>query len=874
MSIFTATAILFGLRFFALGLNFKTIFGGAYRVAISNEAIYSFLLYFVLIAIVLVLQKNYKHLSEPLKARFFIFYGFCYGILALLNHKILNKNYYYLLLVEKVKFAQLSDMIISDLFFDPPFVGFSLLWMLLLFIVSRKHSLDNIIVILWSLPFVALTISGANLTLIFMTSSLLAGIAGYYSFKQKFSNRWFQFQGVVFAAVLGVLYFSEPFTSKPMVIATAILVLFIWLACYAMIRACNKFKSPGSYFLSWLIPVFFALITSQLIPLTYTHFWFVCSYLVFAGNGVFVAMANLFIMAAIVGLFFPKLSRPVFNLLFIPLIVLFLSDAIAFYMTGLRISRHTLLWIQSYLSSLLKIADNMIEWQFFLLLLIIPAFFIALTRHLNNNQQNYNKPLSALFVFIILSVPASTIAYHSMKFMQRPMLLDAYRFFLASLPSPDFLKPDIPNVTEMLAGLEKIGSKSQNDFQMPKESSKKMNLVLIMLESVNCRYLSLFGHDENTMPRLEKFKNRMELFPLFFSNYPESSNADLALMNGLFPPAYIYLLNKLEYRSETMVSALKKAGYHCTLFVSEFITNSGLTAFYRSQNYDLIFGSNNIPGISPENMWAWGIKEDVMVTKISEYLASKTDFASQPFFLYYRTTFPHVPFDSVTDQYLEFSTADMAQGSYVGRFKNCLLYLDDQLARLIEAIDDMPFKENTIIAIVADHGSMLGEAEYGKAVGHGATLAPEITNVPFIIIYPEEKGMKINSTIGSLTDLRTTLLKLINCPDDSPSFNQGKDLLGKKSDAPIFLSSLYQRALIENDRYYWYPYAEDLAAAEILTISVDGAKASFTELPVTEKQELTSKHEQLIQFFKLQNTLMTHIESYNAELKKLSTESE
>lgn len=44
-------------------------------------------------------------------------------------------------------------------------------------------------------------------------------------------------------------------------------------------------------------------------------------------------------------------------------------------------------------------------------------------------------------------------------------------------------------------------------------------MVLIFLESSYNKHLSLFGSSEETQPLLSKYKDRMELFPNFFSNF-------------------------------------------------------------------------------------------------------------------------------------------------------------------------------------------------------------------------------------------------------------------------------------------------------------------------------------------------------------------
>jgi glucan phosphoethanolaminetransferase (alkaline phosphatase superfamily) len=64
--------------------------------------------------------------------------------------------------------------------------------------------------------------------------------------------------------------------------------------------------------------------------------------------------------------------------------------------------------------------------------------------------------------------------------------------------------------------------------------SSRPNVLLIVLESSYNRYLSLFGAADETQPLLKKYKDRMELFPNFYSNFPNSLQARFSVLSGLY----------------------------------------------------------------------------------------------------------------------------------------------------------------------------------------------------------------------------------------------------------------------------------------------------------------------------------------------------
>ena len=55
------------------------------------------------------------------------------------------------------------------------------------------------------------------------------------------------------------------------------------------------------------------------------------------------------------------------------------------------------------------------------------------------------------------------------------------------------------------------------------------------MESSYNQHLSLFGSREETQPLLSKYKDRMEIFPNFFSNFAGSIHARFASFTSLYP---------------------------------------------------------------------------------------------------------------------------------------------------------------------------------------------------------------------------------------------------------------------------------------------------------------------------------------------------
>ena len=95
----------------------------------------------------------------------------------------------------------------------------------------------------------------------------------------------------------------------------------------------------------------------------------------------------------------------------------------------------------------------------------------------------------------------------------------------------------------------------------------------------------------------------------------------------------------------------------------------------------------------------------------------------------------------------------MARACYFGRITE----LDDQLGRLLQALDESGELENTIVIVTADHGRYVGSHGFDA---HNCGPFEEIYRVPLIATGPGISSGSESSAIVSLMDLCPTILEL------------------------------------------------------------------------------------------------------------------
>ena len=103
-------------------------------------------------------------------------------------------------------------------------------------------------------------------------------------------------------------------------------------------------------------------------------------------------------------------------------------------------------------------------------------------------------------------------------------------------------------------------------------------------------------------------------------------------------------------------------------------------------------------------------------------------------------------------------------------------FMDQQVGRLLDALDRLHLSDETIVIFISDHGYNLGEHDCWSKV----SLWEGSVRVPMIISCPGGKENFGNTceSIAELIDLYPTLTDLCGFSDDQPGILQGKSLAG------------------------------------------------------------------------------------------------
>ena len=149
------------------------------------------------------------------------------------------------------------------------------------------------------------------------------------------------------------------------------------------------------------------------------------------------------------------------------------------------------------------------------------------------------------------------------------------------------------------------------------------------------------------------------------------------------------------------------------------------------------------------------------------------------------------------------------QKKAVGGYYASVAYLDAQVGKVLDALEDEGLEEKTIIIFTSDHGYHLGEHDFWAKV----SLRDESAGTPLIICVPGKKPAVCGSLV-ELQDLYPTISAL--CGLNVPLGNQGKDIAKmlddpthEVRDAAFCVAPMRKAFLLRTHDYAYIQYNED-----------------------------------------------------------------
>jgi len=308
---------------------------------------------------------------------------------------------------------------------------------------------------------------------------------------------------------------------------------------------------------------------------------------------------------------------------------------------------------------------------------------------------------------------------------------------------------------------------------------KRLNVVVIVEESLSAEYLGAFGCDKGITPNLD----RLSANSLFFTNLYATGTRTVRGLEAItlsVPPLPGESIVKRPDNGNffSWGSVMNSRGYDCKFIYAGHGFFDNMNSFYSANGFKTVdrldFGKDEVRF---EN--AWGVCDEDLFDKVIKEGDRSWD-AKKPFFSVVMTTSNHRPYT--------YPEGRVDIPSHTGR-DGAVKYSDYAIGYLIGKLDKEPWAKDTVLVIVADH-----------CAGSARKVALPIKSyrIPMFVYSPGNINPARFDGMMSQLDIAPTVLGLLNFSYTSEFF--GRDILKAGETRPRSFISTYQRlGFIEGD---------------------------------------------------------------------------
>ena len=312
-------------------------------------------------------------------------------------------------------------------------------------------------------------------------------------------------------------------------------------------------------------------------------------------------------------------------------------------------------------------------------------------------------------------------------------------------------------------------------------SQEKPNIILIYTDDMGIGDLSCYNSGWVCTPHIDRLAETGIKFNHYYTASPVSSPSRVGLTTGMFPTEWginTFLNDRksnarceqndyLDSHAPTIAKSLKTVGY-ATAHIGKWhmgggrdVDNAPQIPEYGFDEYVTTYeGPDPDPLITASN-WIWSEKDSIQRWDRTSYFVDKTlDYLSrhkdQPCFI---NLWP----DDMHDPWIPSSGFYPISETWSSRnnFVVVLTQYDKQIGRLLDGIERLGLRENTLIIFTSDNGALptFDNARTNGLRGSKNSLYEGGINMPFIVCWPGKikAGITDNEHVISAVDIYPSL---------------------------------------------------------------------------------------------------------------------
>lgn len=291
-------------------------------------------------------------------------------------------------------------------------------------------------------------------------------------------------------------------------------------------------------------------------------------------------------------------------------------------------------------------------------------------------------------------------------------------------------------------------------------NNDKPDIVIIIIESLRGENMPWVSNKNVfSLPFLERLAKRAVVFPYFISNGFPSTEGFMATNYSSWPHRRLRIAADFQQSEfDSLAARLGSMGYK-TVHLDDK-PDFDEEEFWVSKHYQKMITYTDRK-IFPS--------ERNMVNDIIDYIRDADSTPGHtPFFLYLKTSNPHLPYEIPDDS----RNKHYSIGSPGENYPLSLEYVDKELGRLFSYLDQRQRKDNTVIIVSGDHANYLDES-----LATGLPINDTVWTSALFVAPARYIGVPRRETVpASQVDIMPTVLAMVG--DNRPTASLGRNLFG------------------------------------------------------------------------------------------------
>ncbi len=305
-----------------------------------------------------------------------------------------------------------------------------------------------------------------------------------------------------------------------------------------------------------------------------------------------------------------------------------------------------------------------------------------------------------------------------------------------------------------------------------------LNVVVVTIDTLRPDHLRCYGYQKIETPVLDKLAKQGVLFENAVAQAPLTPPSHASIFTGQYPTVH-HVRNTggfiLPSSARPLAKILQEQGWDTAAFVSSAVLKK-------------VIGFNNGFAVYDDQMPREGNRQEFgedaerpagdTVDRAVRWLNAQS---GKPYFLWVHLYDPHMPYKPPSP----------FKEKYRDRpYDGEIAYADQQLGRLLDAVEKKSPAGKTIIAVLSDHGESL--SEHGEYT-HGVFLYDATLRIAFMMSGPGmPAGLRVKQQVRSIDFLPTLLALLGSKP---PANVQGLNLVPTFSGKTVPTEISYEETL-------------------------------------------------------------------------------